>query len=95
MWQHIRKEHPELIDWGDLECEKPPNEAFEFTVTGEYKDPLSRQLTELVLIRMAKNNRVIKCGRGQVGNIKIKESLNTHEERFVPFVRKISPKNID
>ena len=88
MWEHIRREHPELIDWGNPTNEQVPDETFEFTITGEFRDPLSRQLTEMVLIRMAHYDKRIRSGKGGVGDIMVNMCLNSREENFAPFIKK-------
>ena len=62
--------------------------SFEFRVTGQFRDPLSQRLTEMVRIIMALYEGRIG-GKGGKRMVKILECMNSKEEGFAPFERKV------
>ena len=82
MWKHIKYAHRELVD-----KEVDPREIFYFTVTGNYRDPLTRQLTEMVRIKMGKESGKIGGEKGIKFEQKIGIIMNAKDENFAPYIR--------
>ena len=89
MWEHMKSFHHELIDKHDPGNYEKAHEVFEFRITGRYMDAMTRQITELVRIRMALNKGEIGGEKGEKKKVKILECMNSREEQFAPYERRI------
>ena len=93
MWEHMKTKHPEYIDRENPGNTKVPMEMFEFIITGKFRDPLTRQITEKVRIDMALNRGKIDGGRGKKDILIVGECLNSKEETFAPVDKKWGKKS--
>ena len=82
MWKHMKREHNELLGEGSFD----PRESFRFKLTGSYRDPLTRQLTEMIRIRMANNRGFIVGEKGVKYRQIIGCCMNFKEENFAPYI---------
>ena len=84
MWEHLKDCHPESIDQDNPKDLDLPKRVFQFRVTGSFRDPLTRKLTEMIRIRMALYRGRIGGERSTKNQVIIKECLNSKEESFTP-----------
>ena len=83
MWKHMRREHREILNEGSFNS----REVFRFKITGNYRDPLMRQLTEMVRIKISRTKGFIGGEKGNKFKQKIKCNMNSREEGFVLYIK--------
>ena len=86
--EHMKNEHPEEINNDKPEDIELAESSFEFRVTGKFRDPLTRRLTEMVRIRLALYKGKIGGEKGGKGTLYIGKCLNSKEKSFAPIEKK-------
>ena len=90
IYKHLALRHRELIE--EIKANKVQvditKDLFTFAITGCYRDPLTRQLTEMIRIRTALDKGSIGGEKGIKFKQKIYECINSRDESFLPFLRK-------
>ena len=84
----MKNEHPEEINNDKPEDIELAESSFEFRVTGKFRDPLTRRLTEMVRIRLALYKGKIGGEKGGKGTVCIGKCLNSKEESFALMEKK-------
>jgi hypothetical protein len=79
MWDHVLEAHQGQVS-GDH------TRDFQFKITGQFRDPLTRELEESTQIIFARRNKNV-CDRGQGRVYKIGGVLNRKDEHFAPRAR--------
>ena len=80
MWDHRVAKHD-----GDVNID--PDTDFKFEVVSGYRDPLSRQIAEAVMINQAMKTNILTLSKGAEVQVK---SLNRKYEGFAPRERIIT-----
>ena len=64
IWKHMKEKHEEKLRELNVENFNNAREFFNFIVTGNYQDPLTRQVTEMIRIRRALRNAMFNLEKG-------------------------------
>ena len=86
MFKHIEAKHKDNLKViNNINYIDILREMFALKITGNYRDPLTRQLTELVRIRTIFNKKEIDMEKGEKFGQTIEESMNSKFEGFAPY----------
>ena len=85
MWKHMREKHNEVLKELNAENIEKAREFFNFKVTGNYRDPLTRQITEMIRIRRALRKATFNAEKGIKFQQLIEGCMNSKIESFEPF----------
>ena len=81
----MKSKHEEKLRELNVENFNEAREFFEFNVTGNYHDPLTRQVTEMIRIRKALKNETFNREKGSKFQQLIEGCMNSKIESFEPF----------
>ena len=88
MWKHMKKMHREVLNAMTVENIDEARNHFKFTLTGNFRDPLTRQIMEKVRIRRALKGQTFDREKGHKFQQKIEGCMNSKEESFAPYDQK-------